>query len=127
MSTTMQALLAEIQAVLPAVQELHVLGSDAVPPVLVLGYVGSEAIGGYGVTWDEAAADFRRTVGMQTIDAMIEQEFLRCDQVATFQYANEYHLTLEYQGVPMEGVGASPQLAREDLRAKFYAHVQGQA
>ena len=61
---------------------------------------------------------------MQTIAEMVEHEFLRCDQVLTFQYANEYHLSLEYKGETLEGVGASPQLAKEDLRAKFHVQVQ---
>ena len=64
MALTTQALLEEIQALLPAVQELHVLGSDACPPVLMLVYVGTEAIGGYGVTREEASADLRRTVAL---------------------------------------------------------------
>ena len=61
---------------------------------------------------------------MQTIAEMVEHEFLRCTQELTFQYANEYHLTLEHKWETLEGVGASPQLAREDLRAKFHEHVQ---
>ena len=56
MALTTQALLEEIQALLPAVQELH--------PVLMLVYVGTEAIGGYGVTREEASADLRRTVAL---------------------------------------------------------------
>ena len=64
MPTTTEALLAEGQAVLLAVQELHVLGSDEVPPVVSLVYVGSEALGGYGATREEAYADLRRTVAL---------------------------------------------------------------
>ena len=60
---------------------------------------------------------------MQTISAMVEHEFLRCGQVVTFPYAHEYRIAIEHRGEVLEGVGASPQLAQQDLRQKFYAHL----
>lgn len=61
---------------------------------------------------------------MQTISEMVEHEFLRCAQVQTFAYAHEYRIAIEHKGEVLEGVGASPQLAQADLRAKFHEHVQ---